>query len=116
MKESTCVNLAKSLTPDLKSLNEIFESTREDLVNLAGSYYFSKRGRVHNLRIDKSSITWQDDAGSFDILFNVNFTQGCQDLSYDDNEKMKINFSFNENRDKILYEGEEVREREPDEL
>jgi hypothetical protein len=116
MKESITVNLAKGVIPDSESLPEIFESYREDLLKLVGSYYFTKRGRVHHLRIDRSSITRQHDAGSFVISFDVNFTQGCQDLSYDENEKMKINFIFNENRDKILFEGEEVREREPDEL
>jgi len=114
MKESISVDLAKSVTPE--SLQEILESSHEYLLKLVGSYYFSKRGRVHNLRIDRSSISLQHHAGSFIVLFDVNFTQGCQDLSYDENEKMKINFSFNDKRDKILFEGEEVREREPDEL
>jgi hypothetical protein len=116
MKESISVKLAKSVTPDLKSLPKIFESCHEDLLKLADGYYFSKRGRVHNLRIEKSSISLQGDAGSFVVLFDINFTQGCQDLSYDENEKMKIDFHFNEACDQILFEGEEVREREPDEL
>jgi hypothetical protein len=88
-----------------------------EILAMVGSYYYSKRGKVHNLRIDKRSIEFESQkSGSFSIFYNVSFTQGCQDLTYDEDAKMLITFNVNQAHNQIELRGEEFLERGPDEF
>jgi hypothetical protein len=86
-------------------------------ITMIGNYYYAKRGKVHNLRIDKSTVVFDaEDLGNFIAKFNINFTHGCQDLTYDEDATMKIAFRVDRPNSKAEFIGEEMLEREPDEF
>jgi len=89
----------------------------EPLIDLLNNYYYETKGKIRSVKVLDDSVNFVDKiSGFFKLEFSVNYTNGCQDLNYDDRQSMVINFKINFEDATLKLEGEEIREREPDEL
>lgn len=124
MKEQTKIALTSEFLYRLKNargkkylLLEFLRQQNASLLRLVGDYYYSSRGKVHELNVGEEIIFINDLSGSFTVCFNVNFTNGCQDLTYDhEDQLMVMKFLLDVEHSVIHVSGEDVPEREPDEF
>ena len=95
---------------------ELVEKVAEIEALIAG-YHFSSRGRVFGLAIDPGSFrelgtgTW-----GFSLTYNVGIFQACADIDSHYSEKMRVLLEFQPEGRTVLLSGEEIPEREPDEI
>ncbi|MBT1702834.1 hypothetical protein [Chryseosolibacter indicus] len=124
MNESTSIHLPDHFFDRLQIetnkallLSQTLRDSLKQILDLLTSYYFSKRGKVHGLKLSSEETRFDDNTtGYFIIHYNINYNNGCQDINFDESDKMTIRFRIDEHAKLLMLQGEEVREREPDEL
>jgi hypothetical protein len=93
------------------------ETNRAKIEDLLSGYHFASRGKVDGHYIEKETIQFNNIlAGSFKLHYNVVYTNGCQDLTYNDTDTKVITFEIDLPKRTVLLTGEEIRERMPDEF
>ena len=81
------------------------------------SYHFSKRERIVDLEIDKSSIVITSEGkGNFLVNYTIGMFNACADLDYTQKEKMIIDIEINQKTNEAVLRGEFFPERDPDDL
>lgn len=109
------VATATHSSEQIKNIEEISTHFSATILQLLQGYYFLKRGRVHSLVFQEGSLQKSSDTeGSFQVVFKVSYTQGCQDLSFEENDSMQIHYLSD--REIIKFSGEETRERDVNEF
>lgn len=87
------------------------------LTDLIAGYHFASRGKVYDAVIVDGSLSVTNDyRGNFRAKYKIMYTNGCQDLTYDDKDDKVIFFEINTNAKNITLTGEVVPERLPDEF
>jgi hypothetical protein len=99
-------------------IQEILSASQPEILLLLSGYYYIKRGKIHHLRLELNTIRFNTSfSGHVTVRYNINYNNGCQDLTYDiEDEAMVIAFEIDFNRRALQLYGEEVPEREPDEI
>jgi hypothetical protein len=78
-----------------EDLQRMLRASTTHLYDVLSGLYFIRRGKVHELHIIPQSIQQTTSTtGVFTVRFKVNYTQGCQDLSYDEDETLTIEFTI----------------------
>ncbi|WP_423146481.1 hypothetical protein [Rubrolithibacter danxiaensis] len=80
-------------------------------------YYFQSRGRVFDLRIPEKefSVNATGD-GLFTAYYQIGVFNSCADIDLNYEEKMRVILNFNAESGITMLNGEEIPEREPDEI
>src|SRR6186997_757019 len=79
---------------DSETFYKVLTQSTVEIQDMISHYYYAKRGKIHSLIIEKNSIAFNgESSGRFVVRYNINYTQGCQDLTYDEDEKMTIDFT-----------------------
>jgi hypothetical protein len=121
MQESVSCNLPSGLETNgfqsclPEELPGILTLLQNELLEVIGSYYYRSRGKVHHLQIQTVQVNNPLNA-TLVLSYQVNFVNGCQDLTYDQPERMTLQLSIDHVKNKINITGEEFVEREPDEF
>ena len=80
-------------------------------------YHFSSRGRVHSVSLDSEGLILGDEGkGSFVVRYAVGLFNACADLDYTEKSWMRIGFKPGLEEGAVILSGENIPEREPDEL
>jgi hypothetical protein len=115
MKETITVRLSDSQSSDRGSMTAFLLSKADDVTDLLNNFFYTSRGKVLHLKIDPNEITYTGEtAGTLIARFQVSYTNGCQDLSYNEDVCMEISFETDTKNHLLRLSSEEVREREPD--
>ena len=103
-------NKEELLLVELKSK----EFSIEEMLN---NYYYGEKGKVFNHSVEKDSIQFRDaTTGTFTIQYSINYSNGCQDISYNEKDKRAINFEIDLGKGTMKLIGEYIPERMPDEF
>lgn len=124
MKEQTKIDLTREFTSQLgdardkKSLIlQFLQEQKAVILRLVGDYYYTSRGKVHGLKVSDEVNFTNETSGSFTVRYDVNFTNGCQDVSYDhEDQRMEMKFLLDLEHSILHLSGEEIPERGPDEF
>lgn len=126
MTEKTNISVSEQFATDIlhehtnkrQLLSTLLDQSIADILMMLSGYYYASRGKVHHLKIDGNSIKFdQVTSGFFTVTFDINYTNGCQDLNYDvENENMMIYFTIDLPNKLVQLTGQEIPERGPDEL
>ncbi len=123
MIEQTSIELSETRIHAIRNIQEAKnELLVEELINnttaienMISGYYYESRGKVYGLNLKKDSIVFEDNLrGYLTLDYSINYFMGCQDLTYDDKNNMRIDFEINIPEKVIKLSGENIREREPD--
>lgn len=80
-------------------------------------YHFSSRGRVFNVSIDEDSIKHGSTLqGQCKVNYSIGQFNACADLDFTEKAFMQISFNADFSNKIVTLTGENVPEREPDEL
>jgi hypothetical protein len=115
MKETSVIEFPASQSITSESMTAFLLSKTDDVTGLLNNFYYTARGKVSNLKIDPDGITLaREKTGTVIARFQVNYSNGCQDLSYNEDTSMRMSFEIDIQNQLFILSSEEVRERDPD--
>ena len=123
MIEQTSIELSETFLHTIRNVQEpgnellIAELMNHNTVveNMLGGYYYEGRGKVYGINLQKDSIVFENNlTGYLTLNYHINYTIGCQDVRYNDMNKMRITFEIDLSEKIIKLTGETIRERDPD--
>lgn len=98
-------------------VNKMLSDNSSFLIALLTGYHFASRGKVYDAVVVDNSLSFINDCcGTFCVEYKIMYTNGCQDLTYDDKDDKLISFEINMPEKSITLTGEVVPERLPDEF
>jgi hypothetical protein len=101
---------------DEKQLTEFFRQHTAALEKLAGDYWYTRKGTVSALEIERPVTFSGAMAGIFRVRYHVSFFFTCDDVTTRRAEYMDLTFTVDPDGGKLYVTGESEPERGPDEF
>jgi hypothetical protein len=117
MREIATIDLLTANSDQSRNslLLDVLNTNNSVLVQLLNNFHYAARGKAGQLIVDTLTIVWITEfSGKFNTIFKLNFSNGCQDLSYDESSSMWISFEIDPAAKKMTLISEELVDRDPD--